>query len=296
MSLKQESFTTWVVKGTFFKDERTTAVEGEFGPLATLLIMRVWNELYLRKSHRIGKMIWRGLAKSLNFDEAQADRLLAMLCHKDVGYLLIDENNEIGSDSVDEKCSLRCKERETWRNNKRDGKKTDISKDVPNTFQSSSTMERPTLTPTPTLTNLNNNSAPQKPDYSQYEPEERRKLETAESMLISGEDQKVSRSNHYMMAGRRPMKKWPEIWLSPQELVKVLDFFEEVKFEKKHRHRALDLVSSRIKTKMADGVQPERISAFNWITGFQGTEIMQQIKAEKDMQRSGTYLDNARTQ
>lgn len=295
MTLKQESFSSWVVKGTFFKDERTAAIEGEFGPLATLLLMRVWNELYLRKSHRIGKTIFNGIAKTLGFDGLQCDRLLAMLCHADVGYLLIDEAGEIGSESVDEKCVTRVKERETWRNNKREGKKKDISKRVPSGFQESSTMERPTPTLTPTVLNINNNSHP--PDYSHLAPGDREKHEKADAMLAPVDDPQIQHSSQFINAGRRPMREYREIWLTPQELVCVLDEFFELNLEPKYRKKVFRKVASGISTKCAaSGMSPDRISAFNWLTGFELTNALGAVKAEKDLQRSETYLTNARGQ
>lgn len=141
---------------------------------------------------------------------------------------------------------------------------------------------------------IKNKSQIPKPDYSHYEPEEREKLEKAESMLEPPDSPKVQRSNQYISAGRRPMLKWPNIWLSPHELVQVIDNLIGEGIEPKKRKQVFDSVQSRITTKLVQGVGVEKISAFNWLTGFEITETLKQIKAKKDLDRSEEYLTNAR--
>jgi hypothetical protein len=142
---------------------------------------------------------------------------------------------------------------------------------------------------------INNKSQIQKPDFSHYEPSEREKLEKADSMLEPCENPKVQRSNQFISAGRRPMLKWSNIWLSPQELVQVIDNLIGEGIEPKKRKQVFDSVQSRIATKLVQGVGIEKISAFNWLTGFEITETLKQIKAKKDLDRSEEYLTNARS-
>lgn len=141
----------------------------------------------------------------------------------------------------------------------------------------------------------NKNSQIQKPDFSHYEPSEREKLEKADSMLEPCDAPKVQRSNQFISAGRRPMLKWSNIWLSPQELVQVIDSLVDEGIDGKKRKQVFDSVQSRIATKLVQGVGIEKISAFNWLTGFEITETLKQIKAKKDLDRSEEYLTNARS-
>jgi hypothetical protein len=138
--------------------------------------------------------------------------------------------------------------------------------------------------------NLKKNSPP---EYTHLPDAEREKHEQADAMLVAVDDPALAGSSQFINAGRRPMRKFPEIWLTPQELVLVLDEFMSLNIEKRHKSAIFQRVAARIRTKVGSGLSADRVPAFNWLTGFELTNALQGIKAENDMRRSEKYLSNA---
>jgi hypothetical protein len=296
---KQESFTSWVVEASFFNDLRTLAVAGEFNtPLTTLLILQTWNELYRRRSHRLSKAIWIGLAMSIGLEASIASAVLNRLCSADIDYLFLDENGEIGSKSVDERCATRSEERKVWREKKRGQRanKQDVQQESVGT---SSTIERvvptlspgdsPTPTPTPTPHINNNNGAP---DFSHFEADERENLERVNAMLEPPDHPRVLKSSH-LGTGRRPTKKYSEIWLDPFELKEVFQALESSGLPPESFSAVFKAVQSHIKTKVGSGAMAERFNAYTALTGWALREQLENERNKIDLIRSNNYLNKS---
>jgi hypothetical protein len=130
--------------------------------------------------------------------------------------------------------------------------------------------------------------------YAHLQPQEAEKFIKADLMLASPETPRVQSSNLFIVAGRRPMLKYPNIWLSPAELVQVIDGFHDKGLDGKTQKKVFESVSSRVTSQVAAGKGIEKIHVYGWLTGFELTNTLQQVKASKDLERSETYLTNAR--
>lgn len=136
--------------------------------------------------------------------------------------------------------------------------------------------------------NIERNSPPL--DFSHIaDAEERKRYEVADSLLVPTTDKAIQRSNQFLNAGRRPMREWAEIWLSVPELVTVMKEFTNCGIRGDHRKLVFERVAARIRGKVAEGMQADRAPAFNWLTGFELTDTLRQIKAQMQVKREQSY-------
>lgn len=110
----------------------------------------------------------------------------------------------------------------------------------------------------------------------------------AESMLMSADetpDAEWTRSPAFMSAGRRPMRKYPDIWLTRPELVHAIKVLQS-KLPQTHWREVFMKVNTRLTSGKANGQRPERGNAAGWITGWALTEVLEQYNAEVKINRN----------
>lgn len=302
---RSESFTTWTVKGTFFSDARTEAVAAEFGELAAWLTVVTWNELYARPTRRIGRMTWFGMAKKRGYSREDAERLLGMLASAEIGYLLID-GEEIGSPEVDEISALRMVEREKWRNKKRKPETTPLSPALPSTFSGdspgssegilgSSPRERPTPTPTPTpqILDLNNSHPELTTALAPPENADPELWDLTIGAFADPDDPQCQSDTRYVGAGRLPLNKYPDIWLTRLELYDVFKTYVDAGVPKTNLSAGFKLVQSKLLTYSAESRRVQSVSAYVWLNSFILTTVLDTLKKSTDLKRSQKYSEAA---
>lgn len=136
---------------------------------------------------------------------------------------------------------------------------------------------------------LKNNSAPLQP----IDPADAPLYEFAESQLTPTTDPKIQKSNHFISAGRRPMRKYPEIWLTPMELVDAAKVMSEAGIPKNRLDLVFKPVAARIRGYVAEGRDPARTPAYTHITTFGLEAALKVLKATNDLERSKNYLQTA---
>lgn len=136
-------------------------------------------------------------------------------------------------------------------------------------------------------------SPDQKPDYSSASNDF---AKVAERALLPQDDPLVSSSSLFMTTGRRPIKKYPEIWLTPSEYADVLRVYVEAGVPPDKISDGPKKVAAKLRTFKAQGKTTDCVSAYNWLVGWAFTEVLEQQKAVTDKKRSETYLNNARAQ
>lgn len=80
--------------------------------------------------------------------------------------------------------------------------------------------------------------------------------------------------SQFISAGRRPMRDYPDIWLTPIELAEILFQYEEAGIADRMRE-ANQLVQARLSTMKAEGKNVKFKSAASWYMGFIKREVLE---------------------
>jgi hypothetical protein len=89
-------------------------------------------------------------------------------------------------------------------------------------------------------------------------------------------------NNQFVCAGRRPLKKYPEIFMTGGELAETFKQYSEAGIPESRWRNAFQMVSAKLKTPRLGGGP---VSCFAWLTGWVKTDLMQQITNEARMQQ-----------
>lgn len=137
------------------------------------------------------------------------------------------------------------------------------------------------------------------PDPENFPPDEippdDELLKIAYSHLEKPEGQHWTRTNAFIGIGRRPMKKYPEIFISPTELKRVFETYESSGLPKSKWKNAFLLAESRIKTKVAnERILPHSIDVYSWLTNFILTDLLGQVPKEVSTKNSIKFMEASR--
>ena len=114
-----------------------------------------------------------------------------------------------------------------------------------------------------------------------------------ESALEHESDPVVQKSNLFLCAGRRPMRKYPDLWLTSGELKQVFDTYEKSGVPRSEFKRGFIACAARLATHKAAGKPLTSVSAFTWLTGFILQEVLDGLKKAVQLETSETYLKAA---
>lgn len=118
-------------------------------------------------------------------------------------------------------------------------------------------------------------------------------IAAAENHLVDVADPRVQGSSAFVSAGRRPMKKYPELWFSPVELYDATEILRAAGLPDRHRPAVFKRAACSARTKIAAGAIAERLPAFNWVTGWALEDTLRVVKSGNDAARSEAYLERA---
>ena len=107
--------------------------------------------------------------------------------------------------------------------------------------------------------------------------------------------QKWQLDNRFINAGRRPMKKYPLIFISATELAEVFRQYDEVGLQPIDARQAFQAVAGRLLTHAANGSSNNQVSAFNWLIGWAKQEVLETaIKDERHKNAKEGYAKQSR--
>lgn len=116
----------------------------------------------------------------------------------------------------------------------------------------------------------------------------------AEDQLVPADEPTIQKNNQFISAGRRPMRKYPEIWLTPLEFVEAVEIITAEGVPRDKLKNVFQPVAARIRGYRAEGRDVSRTPAFTHLTTFGLAEALKVLKASKDLKRSETYLAEAK--
>lgn len=105
-------------------------------------------------------------------------------------------------------------------------------------------------------------------------------MEIALEKLQAPAGQDWTYDNRYMGAGRRPMKDYPEIWLTPQELADVIKKLEGSDIPVQSYKDLFLKAEAKLKTYSSQGRSNQTVSVYNWLTGFLFDESLERAIKE----------------
>lgn len=121
-------------------------------------------------------------------------------------------------------------------------------------------------------------------------------LEIAEKQLLEATDPGIQSSNQFIIGGRRPLKKYPNIWLTPSGLADVFEQYEAagipIDGDKKYLP-AFKSVNERIEQYRIQGKPLEGVSAHIWLTSWALRDLQQTIISANRLSTSENYKRKA---
>lgn len=111
---------------------------------------------------------------------------------------------------------------------------------------------------------------------------------TSEKILLSKDDdftnkhfialdENIVTDLRYMNVGRRPLKKYPNIWITSKELQAILDRCKECTVNPK---QLFDYVQSWVLQKVSEGQSLERLNVANALSGWAFEKVLSQVVLE----------------
>lgn len=104
----------------------------------------------------------------------------------------------------------------------------------------------------------------------------------------------IAISSGFVSLRRRPMRKYPELWLTGVELATVTERLLEAGITIGDRPRVFAKASAHAKKQIAAGKEPSLMNAYGWLLGFCLTATLQEIDASNRAATSGEYLKQAK--
>lgn len=114
--------------------------------------------------------------------------------------------------------------------------------------------------------------------------------------LVADNHPALLESGVFSSTGRRPMVKYPELWISPVELAEVFKLYQDSGIPPDKYGLAFKPVVARLRTHKANGSRTDKVAAVNWLTSWALDQALTTLKKSKDLERSETYLEQSQRQ
>lgn len=101
--------------------------------------------------------------------------------------------------------------------------------------------------------------------------------------------QEWERDNLFILAGRRPMKNFPLMWMTPTELKDVVELYDKNGLTPEEVRGAIKSADARLKTGLVNGKPKNTISVFNWLIGWCLQEQLEIANSANKAKRSKSY-------
>lgn len=93
-------------------------------------------------------------------------------------------------------------------------------------------------------------------------------------------------SNLFMLAGRRPLKLYPDVFLAPTELRAVITLYDESGIPEKRLKEAFTLCASKLATYKISGRRIETVDVFSWLIGWIRDQLLETAIKETRLQNA----------
>jgi len=286
----------------FFDKPKPRALIFKFGPISQLFLIRIYATLSRATNAEISLDTALGIAWELRIEE-QAKSIIDFCIDQEM--LLISSTGLITATRVIQDQERLYQTREKWKD--RQGKsRVVVTRDTtvtpPETLIVSTDLSRVTLSKsvnteilnTEDLNNKKENSQPVPPPYNL--PPDEPPTDEADALALekleSPQGKDWANSSVFMNTGRRPMKDYPEIWLSPPELADIIRDWQASNIPPDKWRKGFKTAQARLKTQAINGKPPQRTNVYNWLMGFGRNDLIEETIKDTRLQR---VKDNANT-
>ena len=114
-------------------------------------------------------------------------------------------------------------------------------------------------------------------------------FEVAKAALVPDNDPSIQSDNRYTNAGRKPLVKYPKIWLSIFVLADTLEQYEISGIpidERNYHHKAFKTVQSKLETYEQEGKPTKSVSCYSWLTNWAMHEVLESIIKTNRLKKS----------
>jgi len=98
----------------------------------------------------------------------------------------------------------------------------------------------------------------------------------------------------FVKAGRRPLRKYPDMFLTNSELADVFYQLAAAGIPTDQFKLVFTRVAARLMTYKSQGKKLETVSVYNWLTGWAKSDVVKELTASCNLERSKVYLSEAK--
>lgn len=98
----------------------------------------------------------------------------------------------------------------------------------------------------------------------------------------------------YAKVGRKPLKKYPDMFLTHEELADVFRQLVEAGIPADQFRLVFMRVAARLNTYKSQGKSVATISVYNWLIGWAKQDVVKELTASCNLERSKVYLQGAK--
>lgn len=134
---------------------------------------------------------------------------------------------------------------------------------------------------------INNNNKIEKENIPDSDEDETPIQKMVKLALDEPNDQPWTRTNAYMLSGRRPMKKYPNIFLTPYEMEMVFNKYEP--YTPEFRIMCFTQCEEKLRQKVENGERLMSLPAFTWLTTFIYQSALESLTKETRLKNQQSY-------
>lgn len=247
----------------FFDKPKIKGLQRKHGHKAILLILRLYCAMGRATNATLNRDSWEALAADGGYEDGEAIIV--------VDYCL---GHGILSGDYEQLTNTRVVEDQAALERKREQAKA----------RQKSFREKPKELESPTTLEVISTSLPKSVPIVLVEPTQQREtidpgdnenLKIALEKLQSPGNQQWTLDNRFVNAGRRPMKDYPELWLTPFELEDIIKKLKESDIPMTSYKDLFAKAEAKLKTWKQERRSTSGVSVYNWLTGFLFQEVLE---------------------
>lgn len=125
------------------------------------------------------------------------------------------------------------------------------------------------------------------PEHTHTQPELNEDEKIADEFLEQpGSSAEWEKSNQWILAARRPLKKYPDMYFSVSELAEAMRQWAESGIPPQRYRDVLQLINGRIKQYKLDRKSVDNVSAFNWAIGWAKKDVISNLNEETKLEKN----------
>jgi len=176
-----------------------------------------------------------------------------------------------------------------------ESRKTPVPSVAQQTLNDRSTSVQPIHQQTLNVPNTNTNTNPNANSNPNGEVQEGASYaEIAEKALVPAEDPAVCTNSAFINAGWRPMRKYPDLWISLPNLIHVFEDYAQSGIPPDRFKLGFAAAVSYHDRLKREGKDLSRFSAYETLIGRSKQKALEALANERRAEREGMYLDNAK--